>query len=182
MISMRCVILFLDVHDFSIACVALRDKGADFIQEMYETLGERIVEAHGTILKYMGDAVMAVFADKAEAAAVRCALESRAAFASLVSRWSLPPSTELEVGIGSGIVQRGTFGHSSFRIEDVFGDEVCLAASICHHRGVAITEAVYLRVKESFATRPLPPRTFKWLPGPVPIWEVTAESPTAPRG
>ena len=55
----------------------------------------------------------------------------------------LPRETELEIGIGSGEVEVGTFGHQSLRQKDVFGQEVNCTAVIGHHRGIAITETVY---------------------------------------
>jgi class 3 adenylate cyclase len=180
MISMRCVIVFVDVHDFSKAAVLLGDRLASFVQDFYQTLGECIVGAHGTIVKYMGDMIMSVFADKAEVAAVRCGLEMRNAMARLVEKWHLPPATELEVGIGAGRVDRGTFGHESLRTEDVFGEEVSVTAMICHHRGVAITESVRDRVKESFRLTPLGPHPLKWRSEPAKVWAVEGEASTSP--
>ena len=112
MISMRCVIVFADVHDFSKAAVALGDRLPAFVQEYYETVGERIVRAHGSIVKYMGDAVLAVFADKTESTAVQCALAMRADFGELARRWELGRATELEVGVTAGRVTRGKIGRA----------------------------------------------------------------------
>ena len=183
MIQMRCVILFCDVHEFSIASVALGERLGGFVQDFYQTLGERIVVAHGTILKYMGDMMFALFADKAELPAVRCALQMRADFASLAARWGLPAPTELEVGVGSGTVIRGRFGHPSHVEEDAFGDEVNVVASICHHRGVAVTASVRERLKDAYRFMALPSRKLKWRSEPVEIWAVSEEiaSSAAPR-
>jgi len=183
-IQMRCVILFCDVHEFSIASVALGDRLPGFIQDFYQTAGERIVSAHGTIMKYMGDMIFALFADKAELPAVRCALEMRSDFAALASRWKLPAPTELEVGIGSGAVARGTFGHPSHLEEDAFGEAVNVVASICHHRGVAITESVREKLAGAFPLTRLPPRKLKWRNDPVELWAVSEAAPSpgwAPR-
>jgi two-component system sensor histidine kinase ChiS len=175
MITMPCVILFTDIHDFSIVQRHLGDRAGEFIQQVYERLGEEIVCSHGTIIKYLGDAIMAVFPDKAEAAAVRCAFSMRRGYAELVREWKLPGETELEVGIGSGKVVRATFGHPSRRCEDVFGEEVNCTAVISHHRGVAVTAAARERLKESFRTRRLPDQIVKWRPEPLEVWEVLPE-------
>jgi adenylate cyclase len=113
------VILFMDVHNFSIALNALAENPHSFLQEMYERLGGIIVEHQGEIVKYLGDAMLCVFPAGRENEAVECSLELRRAFAGMVSRRGLPPDTELEVGIGSGEVVTGVFGHRSLRQRDV---------------------------------------------------------------
>jgi adenylate cyclase len=168
------VIVFIDIHNYSIAASTLRDEPWHFLQETYETLGEIIVAHGGEIIKYLGDGIMCVFAGSAETDAVRCALILRSAFSDLVARHALPPETELEIGISSGRVAIGTFGHRSLRQKDVFGSDVMLAAVIGHHRGVAITKAVYERVKTDYETRELPERTVKWQAEPLRVWEVIA--------
>jgi class 3 adenylate cyclase len=53
----------------------------DFLQEMYEKLGDIIVEHGGAIVKYLGDALLCVFPTDSENEAVDCALKLRPAFA-----------------------------------------------------------------------------------------------------
>ena len=166
------VIVFTDVHNYSIAAQTLGDVHYDFLQEMYETLGEIIVVHGGEIIKYLGDGIICVFPDGAENDAVRCALELRAAFSDLVALRSLPPDTELEIGIHSGPVAIGMFGHASLLQKDILGDAVMWASAIGHHRGVAITERIYERVKVDYETRKLPEFRVKWRPEPLPVWEV----------
>jgi class 3 adenylate cyclase len=178
--TMRCVVLFADVHEFSKATVLLGDRLGEFMQQMYETLGGEIVRAHGTIVKYIGDAILAVFADKAEVSAVRCGLAMRPLFAALVARWKLAESTVLEVGIASGLVVRGTFGHESLRMEDVFGEAVNVAAVIGHILGVTVTGPVRDRIKDAFELDPLEPWKLKWRQDPVAIWAARASG--APEG
>lgn len=134
------VILFVDVHNFSIAFKALAENSYSFLQAMYEEMGDIIVEHQGEIVKYMGDAMLCVFPAGCENKAVDCSLKLRRAFSSLVSRSGLSPDTELEVGIGSGEVVTGVFGHRSLRQWDVFSEEVNRVATIGHHRGIAITK------------------------------------------
>jgi class 3 adenylate cyclase len=182
MIAQRCVVLFCDVHEWSKAASGLGDRVGELAQDLYETLGEPVVRAHGSIVKYMGDSLLAVFSDKAEVSAVRCALEMREAFRSLAKRWSLPETTELEVGITAGRVIRGTFGHPSRVVEDVFGEEVSIATIIGHHRGIAVTGPVREGAREAFAFRPLPPQTLKWRSDAVAVWAVDEAGATPARG
>ena len=166
------VVLFMDVHNFSIAFKPLAEDFHGFLQDMYENLGAIVVEYKGEIVKYIGDAMLCVFPAGSENEVVACSLKLRQTFSELIKRRSLPSSTELEVGIGSGKVAIGVFGHASLRQRDVFGEEVDRAAMIGHHQGIAITERVYDRVRMNHETRRLPDLSVKWQEEPLKIWEV----------
>jgi class 3 adenylate cyclase len=168
------VVLFIDVHDFSIAFAPLAEDFHGFLllQEMYETLGAIVVEYEGEIVKYLGDGMLCVFSPGSENEVVACSLKLRGAFSELIKRRGLPSSTELEIGIGSGRVAIGVFGHASLRQKDVFGEEVNRAAMIGHYQGIAITEPVYDKVRTNHKTRRLPDFSVKWQEEPLKIWEV----------
>ena len=166
------VILFWDLHSYSIAARRLGARHASFLQESYERMGEIVVSHGGTIVKYLGDAMLCVFPERAETRAVACALEMRPAFAALARQWGLPPDTELEVGIASGEVAMGVFGHQSLRMWDVFGETVNVAATIGHHEGIAVTEGVREAVSKAYETRRLPDLKVKWQDEPLRLWEV----------
>ena len=157
---------------FSIALNALAGNAHSFAQEMYERLGDIIVEHKVEILKYVGDAMLCVFPAGCASETVACSLKLRRAFSSMVSGRGLPPETELEVGIGLGEVTTGVFGHRSLRQRDVFGQEISCVTTIGHHRGIAITERVYDEVKEQYETRQLPEFRVKWQNEPLRVWEV----------
>jgi class 3 adenylate cyclase len=169
------VILFMDVHNFSLAGPLLAEDQYNFLQEMYEKLGDIVVDHQGEILKYLGDAILCVFLAGSEVRAVQCALELRKTFADMASRRGLPPDTELEIGIGSGKVAIGIFGHRSLQQKDVFGEVVNQVEMIGHHRGIAITERVYSSIRTSYETRRLPDFQVKWQEEPLKVWEVREE-------
>jgi class 3 adenylate cyclase len=169
-------VLFADVHSFAQISHVLGVDAYGFLQEMYEILGDIVVEHGGAIVKYLGDALLCVFPADVENKAIDCALKLRPAFAQLVSRRGLSVETELEIGIASGQVASGTFGHPTLLQWDVLGEEVNLAATIGHHRGIAITERVHDRVKSNYSTRRLPDFNVKWQTEPLQVWEVV-ESP-----
>ena len=166
------VLLFADVHDYSKISRALGVDAYGFLQEMYEKLGDIIVAHGGAIVKYLGDALLCVFRADTENEAVDCALKLRPAFTQIVSRLGLSVETELEIGIASGQVASGTFGHRSRLQWDVFGEEVIRAETIGHHRGIAITERVHDRVKSNYTVRRLPDFGVKWQTEPLRAWEV----------
>ena len=166
------VIMFMDVHNYSIAVSSLIEGPSGVLQAMYETLGDIIVAYQGEILKYMGDAILCVFPTGSEPEVVRCALKLRKAFAEMRSWKRLPEDPELEIGIGSGQVTVGVFGHRTLRQCDVFGEEVNRVATIGHHRGIAITEGMYDHVKRDYTTHRLPDVKVKWQKDPLKMWEI----------
>jgi adenylate cyclase len=166
------VIVFMDIHDYSIAANALGESQYAFLQQVYEKLGDVIVEHGGEILKYMGDAILCVFPADSHDQSVECALKLRRVFSDVVSKTDLPSDVELEIGIGSGEVGVGVFGHESLRQKDVLGEEVNRVAMIGHHRGIAITESVYDRIHMRRRTNRLPDLKVKWQDEPLKVWEV----------
>jgi adenylate cyclase len=166
------VILFMDVHNYSIACGVLAERLIDFMQEMYEELGDLIVGHGGEILRYVGDAILCIFPGGSENEVVECSRRLRKAFAALVERRCLPPEVELEIGIGSGQVAIGILGHRSLKQKDIFGEEVNRTAMIGHHRGIAITDRVCDAVKVMYETRRLPDFRVKWQDEPLKVWEI----------
>jgi adenylate cyclase len=166
------VILFMDVHNYSLAGHTSAADSLAFLQEMYESLGDVVVAHGGEIVKYLGDGMLCLFPTDAENEAVECAAGLRRAFSELVSRRGLPPDVELEVGIASGEVAVGVLGHPSLRHKDVVGEVVDQAAKIGHHRGIAVTEPVYSRIKATHETRRLPDMSVKWQGEPLKVWEV----------
>ena len=167
------VVLFTDVHNFSIATNVLAERQYEFLQELYETLGDIVVGHQGELVKYLGDGFLSVFPVGLEQEAVASAMAMRETFSEMVRQWGLPADTELEVGIEVGEVGEGVFGHQSLRQREVCGEVVNRAAKIGHHRGVAITEWVYEKVRGAYVTRRLPDVVLKGQEEPLKVWEVS---------
>ena len=165
------VIVFVDVHNFSLALEGLLESSG-FLQAMYERMGELIVGHRGEIIKYMGDSILSLFPAGFEVEAVACGLEMRRAFADMMRQSGLPGEIELEVGIGAGQVVVGECGHRTLRQRDVFGGEVNRTVRIGHYRGVAITEQVYERVKGSYQTAQQPDVETKRPGKPLKVWAI----------
>jgi class 3 adenylate cyclase len=100
-------------------------------------------------------------------------LKLRQAFAQIARHCGLSVETELEIGIGSGQVAAGTFGHRSLLQWDVLGEEVIRTETIGHHRGIAITERVHDRVKSNYTVHQLPDFNVKWQTEPLKVWGVS---------
>jgi len=166
------VILFCDVHDFSKVCLELGDGCPLLIQDYYVRVGESIVSYGGQIVKYMGDAILAVFNPGRELDAVESATGMREEYSLVLKKYSVETDSDLEVGIGSGEVVTGTFGHPSLRVMDVFGTKVNEVAMIMHHRGIAITKDVLQKLGSLYKTQRLANVTVKWSTSPLEVWEI----------
>jgi class 3 adenylate cyclase len=166
------VVLFCDIHCFSRVARALGDALPGFIQSFYQLVGDAVVSQGGRLLKYIGDSVLAVFPEGAEAAAVRSALAMRSGFPRIVPPLAAGIGTVLEVAIGCGPVWHGVFGHGSLRMEDVFGETVSETAILSHTQGIALTGAVRNAVAARFPTERQPDVTPKWRQEPLQWWRV----------
>jgi adenylate cyclase len=166
------VVMFCDIHDFSKITIRIGRTYPDFVQRYYSEIGEIIVRSGGKIIKYLGDAILAIFEMGAETEAVNCAKTMREKYAFLMKELNLETESDLEVGMSSGKICQGRFGHESLMLWDIFGRIVNEAAAIGHYRGIALTEAVQGRIADEIETKRLPDMQVKWQDEPLKIWAV----------
>ena len=167
----RCVtVLFSDVRGFTSLTEAADDPAA-FIAQLNEYLGEMVdvvFKHRGTLDKFIGDAVMAVWGsmhtdgpDADACAAVAAALEMRTRLAALNARWLKAGMTPMEIGIGVnyGEVIVGGLGSENSKMEiTVMGDAVNLASRLEgltkeYGLDLLVGENVAKRVSETFRLR-----------------------------
>jgi adenylate cyclase len=167
----RCVtVLFSDVRGFTTLSESAADPAA-FIAQLNEYLGEMVdvvFKHRGTVDKFIGDAVMAVWGsmhtDGAEAdarQAVAAALEMRARLAALNAKWTTEGKQTLTIGIGVnyGEVIVGGLGSEKSKMEiTVMGDAVNTASRLegltkDYGLDLLIGESVAQRVSEGFRLR-----------------------------
>lgn len=131
-------VLFADIHGFTSLCERMRPlEVLSLLNDYFSAVAAVVFKYGGTLDKYIGDAVMAVFgapvarADDAERA-VRCALEIR----EVVERVSLERdarglrSVTFGVGIHTGLVVAGTLGSQDRMDYTVIGDTVNVACRV----------------------------------------------------
>jgi adenylate cyclase len=178
--------LFSDIRGFTSMSEGMR---AEEIVSMLNLYFERMVEIifrhEGTLDKFVGDEIMALFGapvghpDDA-VRAVRTALE----MLSVLRRFNQERAAEnkrgFEIGIGinTGDVVAGYLGSSKAMQYTVIGAPVNLAARLCSQaKGmqVIISEPTWLRVKDNFEVRELEPVKPKGIGHPVRIFEVLRE-------
>jgi class 3 adenylate cyclase len=171
----RRVVLFCDISGFMRLSGSLGSGMPGFLQAFYELVGNAVVDSGGTLVKYLGDAVLSVFPEGREGNAVRCAIRQRQDFTALVRAHAPGDAAHLEAAISSGEVSQGTFGHSSLRTEDIMGDVVAHASVLNRIPGIVVTEAVKNALGGTFRTKELPPLPVKWDAKPIQPWQIIEE-------
>jgi len=152
------------------------------LNDYFELMVDCVHRHKGTLDKFMGDGLMALFGAPISYGndtenAVLCALDMLDGLATLNQRLSAFQDDRVAIGIGinSGPVIAGYMGSSKSMEYTTIGDHVNLAARLC---GVAasgqilISEATRKVVEEVVEVKPLPPVTVKGKRDPVAICEV----------
>lgn len=156
------------------------------VKILNEHLGEMteiVIANNGTLDKFVGDEVVAIFGaplpmpDHAFLA-VKTALEMQAAQAELIAKWAgrgynLPP---IGIGINSGEVIVGNIGCEKQMDYTAIGDAVNLAARLCGAAvggQILISENTYRIVAGRIQADKLPPIQVKGKEEPIQIYQVT---------
>ncbi|MCC7035548.1 MAG: CHASE2 domain-containing protein [Acidobacteria bacterium] len=178
-------VLFSDMRGFT----ALTEKGApeDIVSQLNEYFTRMVnvlFEHHGTLDKFVGDMVMALFGaplddeDHAEHA-VQAALAMVRELEALNAGWASfgVPRLDIGIGINTGDMVAGNIGSSAIMSYTVIGDAVNLGArleSLNKEYGtrIIISEATRARLKGQYDIRPLGSVTVKGKSRPVAIFEV----------
>ncbi|PYO42479.1 MAG: hypothetical protein DMD33_09825 [Gemmatimonadetes bacterium] len=153
------VIFFSDIRGFTSMSETMGpDDIATLLTEYFTEMVEIVFEHGGTLDKFMGDAIMALWGapfgheDDAQRA-MACALGQLAALEKLNAKWKDQGRPELGIGIGInfGEVFAGNIG-SERRLEyTVIGDAVNTASRLCSSAGpneILISEPFFEQLKE----------------------------------
>jgi len=159
-------LMFTDIRDFTELSERLPpDELARALGEYLETMTGAIAGAGGTIDKFIGDGIMAMWnapvaSEHHEQAACRAALACIEATKNLYGSraWTGLPPLFTRFGVHAGTVLVGHFGAPSHLSYTALGDAVNLASrleGLCKIYGVAIlvSEVVQSRAKDAFAFR-----------------------------
>ncbi|MFL5624320.1 MAG: adenylate/guanylate cyclase domain-containing protein [Ktedonobacteraceae bacterium] len=150
----------------------------------FNLMTEQIRKHDGTVEKYIGDAVMAVFGapiahEDDPDRALRAALDMQAALARFnQQRQSLDPEAtrlQMRIGINTGEVAAPSNSQYSRRDFLITGDAVNVAARLQAAAApdtILVGERTYLTTREVFDFQPLPPLQLKGKAEPIPAWIV----------
>src|SRR5437763_4625522 len=180
-------VLFADVSGYTAMSEAMDPEDVKgLIERCLRRLGEEVDRHGGTVDKYIGDNVMAIFGapvaheDDAERA-VRAALGMQAAMDEINADIAGPydVSLALRVGVNTGEVLAGAVGESY----TVIGDTVNVAARLqaaAHPGSVTVGARTHRATRNAISYEELEPLTLKGKADPVPAWEATGALESAP--
>lgn len=151
--------LFSDITDYTSLCSALDPRQVvELLNEYFPVMADAVFRHEGTLEKYIGDALMAVwgapFAQPDDAdRALRSAVEMQQALRELNARWRSQgrPEIQIHIGINTGRVAAGNIGSEHFLQYATIGDATNIASRICGAAGageICISEATLRRCRE----------------------------------
>jgi len=177
------VIFFSDIRGFTPMSETMSPEGiATLLTDYFTEMVEIVFENGGTLDKFIGDAIMALWGapiaheDDADRA-MECALDQLTALESMNTKWKDAGRPELGVGIGInfGEVFAGNIG-SDRRLEyTVIGDAVNTANRLCRTAGpneILISEPFYRLLKRPPTVDALDPIHVKGKSQKIPVYRV----------
>lgn len=180
----RVTVLFSDISGFTAMASRMRpEEVVELLNAYFPRMVEIIFRHGGTLEKFVGDAVLAVWGapvgqpDDADRA-VTAALEMQAAVAQLNTTRSERGEAPIgvHIGIASGEAAAGYIGTDSYIQYAVIGDTTNVASRICAAAGpgeILIGEQTHARISPGvFLLEPVPPIAAKGKERPVPVHRV----------
>jgi adenylate cyclase len=185
-------VLFSDMRGFT----AITEKGdpeqlVQQLNEYFTAMVDIVFRNGGTVDKFVGDMIMALFGapvddvDHADAA-VSAAVEMVRQLGDLNRRWAAEGHVQLDVGIGinSGDMIAGNIGSRQIMSYTVIGDNVNLGARLeslnkDYRTRIIISDATRARLAKPHEMRPLGAVVVKGKTRSVDIFEVVVPSPLA---
>jgi len=183
-------ILFADIRGFTRMSEHMEpERVVELLNEYFSEMTELIFENEGTLDKYLGDGIMALFGtplpkpDDARRS-VKTAAEMQRALVELNRQWEARGQAPLQMGIGvnTGPVTAGNIGSSKRMDYTVIGDAVNLASRLCANAAggqILISNSTFQQVSGKFPARRLEPIRVKGKEAPVAIYEISWNEPLA---
>jgi len=176
-------VFFSDIRGFtSMSENMIPDEIATLLTEYFTEMVEIVFEHSGTLDKFMGDAIMALWGapikhpDAADRA-MHAAIEQLDTLEKMNEKWAAEGRQQIGIGIGInfGDVFAGNIG-SDRRLEyTVIGDAVNVASRLCSKAGpgeILISEPFYKALKEPPKVEALEPIQLKGKAQAVPVYRV----------
>lgn len=193
--KMNVTVLFSDIRGFTPMSARLSpSEVVEFLNEYFTLMIETVQRERGTVLKLIGDSVMAVFGapvsssdDTQRALRVGCAMQ--ADYMRLEAEWRAQgkePPIGMGVGINRGEVVVGNIGSPQHLDYTVIGDTVNVASRLC---GVAKAGQVLVAADtvtaigalDGIDLRPVGEVELKGKAEPVPVFEAQLVASAAPQ-
>lgn len=180
-------VLFSDIRSFTTYCESRTpEEVVSILNEYLDAMTEVILDNGGTLDKYVGDEIMAIFGAPGSAntehhpyMAVKTASAMIDRLRQLHEKWAAEGREPFEIGIGinTGIMKVGNMGSKRLFDYTVIGDEVNVGARIesltrTYNVPIIISENTYNRVRDYVACTQLGSTMVKGKKNPVTIYSV----------
>lgn len=177
-------VLFSDIRGFTSMSESLHPQQiVDMLNDYFELMVEVIFDNEGTLDKFVGDEIMALFGAPVAhpddpVRAVKTALKMLDVLENEFNvrrREAGEPEVHIGIGINTGEVVAGYLGSSKALEYTVIGDTVNTGARLCSAAKASqclISEGTFARVKDWFEVQELPPVKAKGKSKPLPIYNV----------
>ncbi|MBI5186362.1 MAG: zinc-ribbon domain-containing protein [Nitrospinae bacterium] len=176
-------VLFSDICGFTSMSEKMQPEDIVAMLNEYFTIMTKIIfKRHGTLDKFVGDAIMAIFGapifhPQSPMNAVRAAFEMQAALRELNKKWSVEGKTtfNMRIGVNTGVVVAGNIGAEDRMDYTVIGDNVNLASRLesnAQPGKVLISQSTYEKVKDGVAVKKLEPIKVKGKSDLIHVYEV----------
>ena len=177
-------VVFTDLRGFTAFSESAEPEEVMGVLREYHGVLGRLVHAHeGTVEHFSGDGVMILFNDPLpladpELAAIRMALEMRAAVGDLAAGWKKRGhDLGFGVGVANGYATLGAIGFEGRRDYGAIGPVTNLSARLCAEAAagqVLVSQRVYGKVEDRVQAEHVGEMTLKGLRKPVPAYNVLA--------
>jgi class 3 adenylate cyclase/putative methionine-R-sulfoxide reductase with GAF domain len=177
-------VLFSDLRGFTAMSEKLTpEQVVEILNEHFEVMSQIILKNRGTLDKFVGDEIMALFGapvytESHALKSIKTALEMQAAQKELSRKFKKKYGIDVDIGIGinSGEMVVGNIGSSLRTDYTVIGDTVNTAARLCdaaEKYQILISEFTYAEVKKLIKVEELTPLKAKGKSKPIQIYNVT---------
>ncbi len=179
--DLEATILFTDIIGFTHLTEDMQPREINMLlNQFFSRMTDIVFEYDGTLDKYIGDSLMAIFGaplekkDDAERA-VSAALKMRRELLAMIENTSEGVKFSIRIGINTGHVVAGNIGSPRRMEYTVIGTPVNIASrleSLAQPNQIIIGEETYRRVQGKFKIRKIGPRDVKGRSEPVMAYEV----------
>jgi len=175
--------LFSDLRGFTAMSEKIEpEQVVEILNEHFEVMSDIILKNRGTLDKFVGDEIMALFGapiytESHALKAIKTALEMQKAQDELSKKVKKKFGIEVQIGIGinTGDMVVGNIGCKQRMDYTVIGDSVNIAARLCSSAKpgqILISETTYAEVKKLVKVEELEPITVKGKSKPLHIYNV----------
>jgi adenylate cyclase len=178
-------VLFCDLRGFTALSENLEPSVVRaMLNHYYDRLTDIVLERSGTLMKYVGDEVFAIWgAPLPDADHPAHALECAMAIQEVTPQLNIElvemgcPEVSFGIGLNSGEAVAAHFGGGRRRQYDVVGDTVNVGARLCSQAGrgeIILSDQVLQRVPDPPEVEPVGPVTLKGVSREIRLWRVVS--------